>query len=163
MDKHLIAVFQGLHQAEEAFHELLTIVPRDHISFIHKQQDGKEIEEASLDHPLNSILTGGALGGVRGAIFGMSTFLFPGMGVLLAAGPLYGGIASMTSGGISGGLVDLGINRYEAENIEEHLKRGSVIVTVEVKNSQFQAVFDLLKKYHPAYLSEETISPDGYQ
>ncbi|MCE7793415.1 DUF1269 domain-containing protein [Salipaludibacillus sp. CUR1] len=164
MEKHLVTVFNNLHEAEEAFHDLLTIVPRESISFVHKKDGSRgETADVSMDHPLNGILTGGAIGGAGGALFGMTTLMFPGLGILLAAGPVYGAIAGLTAGGFIGGLTDLGINQHEAENIESHVKSGKIVITVEAKDSQIQPVIDTLKRHEPAYLSEEPVSKGGFE
>jgi hypothetical protein len=161
---HIIATFYDLHQAEQAFHALLTIVPRDDISFIHRQDPTRtQGEDMSSDHPLNGILMGSAIGGIGGALAGLSMLAFPGLGVLLAIGPIYGALAGATTGGIIGGLVDIGINKYEAEEIEKHVKGGAIVLTVEAASQHlYERVTSTLKQFGADYITEEPIVDDTY-
>src|SRR5690606_4287287 len=98
---HIIATFYDLSQAEHAFHELLNVVPRDDISFVHRPDPEKmEENDLSSDPPLNGVLLGSAIGGVGGILTGLSMLLFPGIGIIMAAGPIYGALAGATAGGI---------------------------------------------------------------
>ncbi|OIJ10999.1 hypothetical protein BKP35_13030 [Anaerobacillus arseniciselenatis] len=159
---HIIATFYDLHSAEEAFHALLHIVPRDDISFIHRPDPTRaEGDDMSSDHPLNGILYGSAIGGVGGALTGLSLLAFPGLGALLALGPIYAALAGATTGGIIGGLMDIGINKYEAEEIEKHVKGGAVVLTIEAATPKvYDLVSSTLKHYGANYITNEPIVDD---
>ncbi|WP_051314807.1 hypothetical protein [Alteribacter aurantiacus] len=164
MTKHLVATFENLSEAEEAFHELLQIVQRENISFIHKDhQNQEQTSDMTMDHPINGILTGGAIGGVGGALIGASLMAFPGLGVLFVAGPIYAALAGITSGGIIGGLVDLGINRYEAEKIEQHVHAGMIVMTVECELPQEGSVREILHRHQATYITEEKTLEDRFE
>lgn len=162
---HIIASFYHLHQAEEAVHALLQFIPRDDISIIHRQDPTKtEEDDMSSDHPLNGVLIGTALGGIGGALTGLSLLAFPGLGILLAAGPIYAAIAGATTGGIIGGLVDIGINKYEAEEIEKHVQGGAVILTVEATSPEMSArISSTLQQYGANFITKEPINEDHFE
>src|SRR5256885_16152028 len=69
---------------------------------------------------------GGVTGGVLGLLAGIGTLAIPGVGPLIAAGPimaaLSGAAVGATAGGIAGGLIGLGIPEIEAKRYEEKLK-----------------------------------------
>src|SRR5438045_3096461 len=71
--------------------------------------------------------TGGATGGVLGLLAGIGALAIPGVGPLIAAGPimaaLSGAAVGAATGGVVGGLIGLGIPEIEAKRYEEKLKR----------------------------------------
>jgi hypothetical protein len=77
---------------------------------------------------------GGIVGGTLGLLAGMSALALPGMGALIAAGPILASLAGLGVGGAVGGLVgalvDLGIPEYEAKLYDGRLKDGSVLLSV---------------------------------
>jgi len=77
-------------------------------------------------------------GGMAGLALGMVAVVIPGIGPLIAAGPLAGTIAGAiggaslgaAAGGVVGMLRDHGISDEEAEFYAEGVKRGGALVTV---------------------------------
>lgn len=80
--------------------------------------------------------SGGVAGGVIGLLAGIGALAIPGVGPLIAAGPimaaLSGAAVGATAGGIAGGLVGLGIPELEAKRYEERLRKGNYIIAVHV-------------------------------
>jgi hypothetical protein len=78
---------------------------------------------------------GGITGGVLGLLAGIGSLAIPGVGPLIAAGPimaaLSGAAVGATTGGIVGGLVGLGIPEIEAKRYEEKLKNGNYVIAVD--------------------------------
>ncbi len=85
-------------------------------------------------------LTGGVIGGTIGLLVGIGTLVIPGLGPLIAAGPIVaalgGTAAGATAGGVVGALVGLGIPESEARVYEERLKEGGYLVAVQVANNE---------------------------
>ena len=83
--------------------------------------------------------SGGILGGVLGWLIGVGTLAIPGVGPLVAAGPiiaaLSGAAVGGAVGGIAGGLVGLGIPEYEARRYETKIKGGGVLISVHSENA----------------------------
>ena len=72
--------------------------------------------------------SGAVVGGALGWLAGIGALAIPGVGPLIAAGPI---IAALTGvgvggavGGITGGLIGLGIPEYEAKRYEGRIKAG---------------------------------------
>src|SRR5438552_5269404 len=84
--------------------------------------------------------TGGVLGGALGWLVGIGSLAIPGVGPLIAAGPimaaLSGAAVGAAAGGLTGGLVGLGIPEYEAKRYQERLKEGNVLVSVHSDSSE---------------------------
>jgi hypothetical protein len=78
--------------------------------------------------------TGGAIGGTLGLLAGMGALTIPGIGPLIAAGPLMGALAGLGAGGAVGGLVGaligMGIPEYEAKRYEGRVQEGGVLLSV---------------------------------
>jgi len=82
--------------------------------------------------------TGGAVGAALGWLVGVGTIAIPGIGPLVAAGPilaaLSGAAAGAAVGGMTGTLVGLGIPEVEAKIYERKLKEGHFFVSVHCRN-----------------------------
>jgi hypothetical protein len=93
---------------------------------------------------------GGALGGTLGLLAGIGALAIPGVGPLIAAGPIMGALAGLgvggTVGGVVGALIGLGIPEYEAKRYEGRVKDGGVLLSVHCDSSQeVSRAKDLLK------------------
>jgi hypothetical protein len=88
--------------------------------------------------------TGGVLGGALGWLAGIGALAIPGVGPLIAAGPimaaLSGAAIGAAAGGIAGGLIGLGIPELEAKRYEGKVKEGNILISVHTDNSEEIAV-----------------------
>jgi hypothetical protein len=82
--------------------------------------------------------SGGVAGGVLGLLAGIGALAIPGVGPLIAAGPIMaalgGAAVGAATGGIVGGLIGLGIPEVEAKIYEGKLKTGNYLVSVNTNN-----------------------------
>jgi hypothetical protein len=74
---------------------------------------------------------GGALGGAAGLLAGAGLLAIPGLGPVLAAGPIAAGLAGLAAGGVAGGLIDYGIDQQAGERYGAEVEQGKVLVAVE--------------------------------
>lgn len=78
--------------------------------------------------------TGGVVGGTLGLLVGIGALAIPGVGPLIAAGPLLaalsGAAAGAAVGGIAGGLIGLGIPEIEAKRYENRISEGNILISV---------------------------------
>ena len=83
--------------------------------------------------------TGGAVGGTLGLLAGIGALAIPGVGPLIAAGPimaaLSGAAVGATVGGIGGALIGMGIPEYEAKRYEGKVVGGQVLISVHTENA----------------------------
>src|SRR6202044_793011 len=88
---------------------------------------------------ITGVGAGGVVGGVIGFMASMGALAIPGVGPLIAAGPilaaLSGAAVGATVGGIAGGLVGLGIPELEAKRYEGKIKAGNILLSVHTENS----------------------------
>lgn len=85
-------------------------------------------------------VAGGALGGTLGLLAGIGALAIPGIGPLIAAGPIVGALAGIGAGGavgsFVGALVGMGIPEYEAKRYEGRVKDGGVLLSVHCDTSE---------------------------
>ena len=85
------------------------------------------------------VLGGGTLGGTLGLLAGIGALAIPGVGPLIAAGPIMGALAGLGIGGAVGGLigalVGMGIPEYEAKRYEGRVKDGGILISVHCDTS----------------------------
>ena len=96
------------------------------------------------------VTAGGVIGGTLGLLAGLGALAIPGVGPLIAAGPIMGALAGLgvggTVGGIVGALVGMGIPEYEAKRYEGHVKDGGTLLSVHCDTAeQISAAEDSLK------------------
>jgi len=93
---------------------------------------------------------GGIVGGTLGLLAGFGALAIPGVGPLIAAGPIMSALAGVGVGGAVGGLVGalvgMGIPEYEAQQYEGRVKEGGILVSVHCDSSpQVSRAKDILK------------------
>jgi uncharacterized membrane protein len=83
---------------------------------------------------------GGITGGVIGLLAGIGALAIPGVGPLIAAGPIVAALTGLgvggAAGGIVGGLVGLGIPEIEAKRYDEKLRAGNYLIAVHTRTDE---------------------------
>jgi hypothetical protein len=86
-------------------------------------------------------IAGGIAGGVLGWLTGIGLLAIPGLGPLIAAGPIVAALAGVGAvgavGGIIGALAGLGVPEYEARRFEGRIKQGGVLLSVHCDNDDW--------------------------
>jgi hypothetical protein len=87
------------------------------------------------------VVAGGIAGGVLGWLVGIGALAIPGLGPLIAAGPIVAALAGAgavgTVGGFVGALAGMGIPEYEAKRYEGRIRDGGVLVSVHCDSSDW--------------------------
>lgn len=114
----------------------------DDISVLSKSKDEVEtVTEKTGTHAgegaATGALTGGALGGLGGVLAGLGALAIPGIGPIVAAGPIVAGLTGAAAGagigGLAGALIGMGIPEKEAKEYETHFNEGKILVLLEDK------------------------------
>jgi hypothetical protein len=83
--------------------------------------------------------SGAVLGGTLGLLAGIGALAIPGVGPLIAAGPIMAALAGIGVGGAVGGftgaLIGLGIPEYEAKRYEGRIQKGAILLSVHCDTS----------------------------
>jgi hypothetical protein len=86
-------------------------------------------------------VAGGAIGGTFGLLAGIGAIAIPGLGPLIAGGPIVAILAGAGAGGaigtLVGALAGMGIPEYEAKRYEGRVKNGGILISVHCDNSDW--------------------------
>jgi hypothetical protein len=78
--------------------------------------------------------SGAAVGGALGWLVGVGALALPGIGPVIAAGPILAALAGVGVGGALGGfggcLIGVGISEAEVNKYEDRLKKGGILVAI---------------------------------
>ena len=101
---------------------------------------------------------GGAVGGTIGLLAGLGALAIPGIGPIIAAGPimaaLSGLVAGATFGGIAGGLIGVGIPEIEAKQYEGKIKSGKILISVHAEDVEDRIrARRILERHGATYIS----------
>lgn len=83
--------------------------------------------------------TGAVVGGALGWLAGIGSLAIPGVGPLIAAGPIMAALSGAaiggSVGGITGALIGMGIPEFEAKQYEGKVKGGNALISVHSENA----------------------------
>lgn len=141
MTKKIVGVFDTEREATKAIKELQAKgIPSDDISVVTRDRDDlntitDETETMAPEGVATGAATGGVVGGIAGLLAGIGALAIPGIGPIIAAGPiaaaLTGAAVGAGAGGLVGGLVGLGIPEEEAREYEGYVDKGKILVLVD--------------------------------
>ena len=106
-------------------------------------------------------IAGGALGGAAGLAAALMGLAIPGVGPILAAGPIAAALAGAGAGAVAGGVVgaltDVGISESDAQVYAESVRRGGAVITVRTDESRAALAEEILDR-HDAVDIEERVA-----
>lgn len=143
-----IAVFGDRDQAERAVAALRENGFDREISVVAKE--GREINvggNVDVDTVSDGATTGGVLGGLAGLAAGAGALAIPGIGPLVAMGPIAGLLSGAAAGGLAGGLIDWGVPEQESREYEEDVKQGKILVSVRSERPKVDEAASILRSY----------------
>lgn len=171
MAKKIVGVFENEREASLAIQNLQERgFTSDEISVVAKDRnDLRAIDDETGTKAPEGLAagaaTGGVLGGVTGLLAGVGALAIPGIGPILAAGPLAAAIAGMAvgagAGGLVGGLVGLGIPENEAEEYQEYLNQGNILVLVDEDNRS-RDVYNSFRDNRSMNANRYHLTEEGY-
>jgi hypothetical protein len=152
------ALFDNAMDVQNAVRDLVNSgFRRDDISVVASDAAGEYASYHGVDIPaddtLEGVATGTLLGGLGGFVVGLAALAIPGVGPVLAAGPIASALAGAgigaVTGGILGALVDLGMDEDTAGYYAEGIRRGSTLVTVRTTDELAGRARSILNRYNP--------------
>lgn len=158
MAEKIVGVFASEHDAANAVQDLKSLGYRaEEISVVGKSKADIDTihDETGTKAPegiATGAATGGVLGGVAGLLAGLGALAIPGIGPILAAGPiaatLTGAAVGAGTGGLVGGLVGLGIPEEEAKEYNSYVNSGRILVMVDADNNRDDQVYAIFQNHH---------------
>ena len=148
--KTITSFFSSKERAERAIAELRNQGFDKDISLVAKDQDQKGNSRTSNftggDSVTDGATSGAAIGGVAGLAAGIGALAIPGIGPLVAAGPIAALLSGAATGGIAGGLVDYGIPAEKGREFEDRIKQGKMLVSVKADDSKADQASQILRQ-----------------
>jgi hypothetical protein len=167
--KTVVGLFDNFTTAQGVLQGLIEAgYPREDISIVAADREGKYASEmydgdeaaATVGSTAAGAVSGGLLGGIAGLVIGISALTIPGVGPIIAAGPiasaLVGAGIGAVAGGVIGALVDWGVPEEHAEYYAEGVRRGGTLVAVKAHESQVNDISDIMRRYGPVDIEERS-------
>lgn len=162
--KTVVALYDEFEDAQSAVEDLVKDgFDRANISIVAGDRDGINPPRTapvveSDDAGAEGAVTGAVVGGIGGAILGITALAIPGIGPVLAAGPLIAGLVGAgvgaAVGGLVGALVDAGLPEQHAGYYAEGVRRGGTLVSVKAEDHEVDRIIDLLDLHNPIDINE---------
>jgi uncharacterized protein (TIGR02271 family) len=164
MAKTVIGLFDNRAEAQSVVQELMGEgFRRDDISVMSKKLEGQDDKQGEVvayveedgDEQIKDMAkgagTGAAIGGLAGLLVSLTALAIPGIGPVLAAGPLAAVIAGAgigaTAGGLISGLTRLGVPEDDANYYAEGVRRGGTLVSVDAADDRAESAVAIMKRH----------------
>jgi len=171
--KTVVGLFDDLSDARDAVDELVGAgFDRNDISLIASDRDqtysthldtdvdAEVAAEQGAEGAVAGAVAGGAIGGLAGVLLGIGAFAIPGIGPIIAAGPIVAGLTGAgigaVVGGLTGALVSWGIPEEEAGYYAEGIRRGGTLVGVKTDESRVDEAVSIMNDHGPVDVTERS-------
>jgi hypothetical protein len=164
--KTIVGSFDNFEEAQEVFRDLQQCgFSRDDVSIIANNATGQLSGTAGGGLPPDAPATmsdtgagaatgaaaGGVLGGAAGLVVGLMGLAIPGIGPIVAAGPLAAALAGAgvgaVAGGLIGGLTGAGVSEEDAGYYAEAVRRGGALVTVRADDARAEEAARIMRTH----------------
>ena len=150
----MIALFPAAEAAAAAARALHAAgVPRDRISVVSRNHDEESALASNLDATPGSDIEDSSaaarLGELSGHILAAIALVLPGVGPIVAGGPLAAGLgeaAGHVAGGVASALHRAGVPEARADAIEQAVKDGAILLGVHTGSSEVEAIRAVLRE-----------------
>jgi uncharacterized membrane protein len=170
MNKTVVALYDDFTSANDVVKELvdygfaredISVMSREHTHLDDTELEGDTVNRTAEGAGVGAGI-GAALGGISGLLVGVGSLFIPGVGPVLAAGPLVSLLASAgigaavggVTGGLLGALVDMDIPEEHAHQYAEGIRRGGTLVTVRTTEDRADSAVQILNRYDPVNIDE---------
>ncbi len=160
MDKTVVGLFDTFATAQQVVQRLLDQgFPRGNVSLIANESDISHANEVAADANATrssgqGAVGGSLVGGALGLLVGVGVFAIPGIGPVLAIGPLAAALGSTAlgagigaaTGGLIGALTGAGVPAEEADYYSEGVRRGGTLVVVITADDQAALAYTVMQE-----------------
>lgn len=179
MNRTVVALYDDFNDANNALRELVDAgFTRENISLMASDPSGEygrsigttaeraDVEDSGAAQGAGvGAGIGAVVGGLGGLLVGLGALTIPGIGPVLAAGPLaaaltglagagVGAVAGGVAGGLIGALVDLGVPEETAGYYAEGVRRGGTLLTVRTDDTLSDRAVDIMNRYNPVDIND---------
>ncbi|MEP6608733.1 MAG: hypothetical protein ABJA83_08640 [Burkholderiaceae bacterium] len=168
MAKTIVGSFDSFSEAQAVLRELQQQgFSRDDISVLANNATGQHSSQYGSEGQLpgevattvsdtgagtaTGAAAGGVLGGAAGLVVGLMGLAIPGIGPIVAAGPIAaaraGAGVGAVAGGLIGGLTGVGVSEDDASYYAESVRRGGALVTVRADDARAEEAAGLMRNH----------------
>jgi hypothetical protein len=160
-EQQAISIVEDLKQSGFSNNDVSALFPDKTGSRDFAHEQGTKAPEGATAGASAGALLGGALGWLAG----IGALAIPGVGPLIAAGPIMaslgGAAVGAATGGLTGALVGYGMPEIEAKRYEGKVQGGNILLSVHADDSkQVDRVKEIFKKHRAediAYTGESKV------
>lgn len=170
MAKTIVGLYDDFNTAQQVLQDLVNVgIARENISLVASDATGEYSQQfGTTEGEAADVGTGAGvgagvgavLGGIGGLLVGLGALAIPGIGPVIAAGPLITALAGAGIGAVAGGLVgaltEMGVPEEEAQYYAEGVRRGGTLVTVNTADDMANQVRDIMNRYNPIDVDERS-------
>jgi hypothetical protein len=151
--KTIVGLFENRVQAQQLVQQLRALnIAGEDISVMSR---GDSADDSAGGDRASGVAigagAGAALGGLGGLLVGLGALAIPGIGPVLAAGPIAAALAGAglgaAAGGVIGALTELGIPEEDAHVWAEGVRRGGTLVTVHADDEMADEIMALMARH----------------
>jgi hypothetical protein len=152
---NIVGVFTNLGEAERALIDLRAQgIPAENIHLIagnDKSQHDEYLKKAKQESTSagSAALSGASFGGGLGIVASLVTLAIPGIGPIIAAGPIATVLTGLGIGALGGGVIsafkNMGMSHEEAPLYEEAVRRGSILAIAQVDEPRAMEILRLME------------------
>ncbi|HVF65659.1 MAG TPA: hypothetical protein VNE58_16855 [Casimicrobiaceae bacterium] len=159
MVKTIVGSFDSFNDAHQVANDLraagvmdsdISIVANNATGEYREDPRVKTTDADATSATAKGAVTGAVVGGGAGLAASLAGLAIPGIGPIIAAGPIVATLAGAgtgaVAGGLIGGLVDLGVPESEAEYYAESVRRGGALVTVRADEARADEVTSIMRQ-----------------
>jgi len=165
MARTAVGYFHDRPAADRAYEDLVREgFSKDDISILGRGAEGKS-GLADDDHGDHHVTAGegAAAGGIFGLLLGAAAMLIPGIGPIVAIGPITaaltgaitGGVTGAVVGGVAGALIHAGVPEEDARYYEDRIKSGGYLLTVHTDDAHYPQARATLQRSGAELRSED--------
>jgi hypothetical protein len=167
MSKTVVGLLDDRDEAESVVTELVDSgFDRSDISLVASDTRGAYVSQTGAGETasgagsgaLAGAGAGAAFGGIGGLLVGLAGLAIPGIGPIIAAGPIAAALAGAGVGAVAGGLIgaltDLGVPDEHVEYYAEGVRRGGVLVAVRTDEDRADIAANVLRNHSAVDIDE---------
>jgi uncharacterized membrane protein len=159
MGKTVVGLMDSFDEARELIADLRdNDFPGEVIGLIAREPEDaarlaarEELSDNQMAGVTKGVGAGAAVGGVAGLVMGLAAFTVPGVGAVLAAGPIAAALAGLglgaVTGGVYGAIRNLGVPEEEAQYYAEGVQRGGILVAVATDDYDAERAADIMYRH----------------
>ncbi|HET7670660.1 MAG TPA: YsnF/AvaK domain-containing protein [Burkholderiales bacterium] len=165
MAKTVVGLMDSYSEAQAAVRDLSAAgFSGDHIGLVAHERHASDLgvkakDGSAASGALAGAGAGAAVGGIAGLLLALAPLAIPGIGPIIAAGPIAAALAGAglgaLAGGMIGGLTKLGVPEEDAHVYAEGVRRGGTLVTASAEtDAQADRAVAILKRHGAVDIEE---------